>query len=331
MRPPHFWSAGLDPGSRESAPLVRLLLTPFAALYAWASARRIAKATPEKVDVPVICIGNITSGGSGKTPIVQALREALTLKGYKAASLSRGYGGRLKGPIAVQSKMHSAREVGDEPLMLAQSGESWIGANRTNAAKKMSASGVDVILMDDGHQNPSLYKDLSLLVLDAGAPFGNGHVLPKGPLREPITTSLKRADGVILMGHGPVPQILTVSALPVFRAHLAPVAPVPPGPLIAFAGIGRPERFFRKLEQSGGEVMDTLSFADHHAYADSELKRLHDIATVHGAKLVTTEKDYMRLRPAQRENIHPVCVRTVLENEADLLAFILPVLEARKR
>ena len=329
MRPPHFWSAGLDPGSRESAPLVRLLLTPIAALYTWASARRIAKATPQKASVPVICIGNITTGGSGKTPIVQALREALSAKGYKTASLSRGYGGRLKGSLRVQPDKHTAKDVGDEPLMLAQSGESWIGADRVSAAQAMATAGVDIILMDDGHQNPHLHKDVSLLVLDAGAPFGNGHVLPKGPLREPIAASLERADGVILMGDGPVPQIVTVSKLPVFRAHLEPLAPPPSGPLIAFAGIGRPERFFQKLEQAGGKVMDTLSFADHHAYTQSELKRLHKLADVHGAHLVTTEKDYVRLMVAQRENIHPIRVRTVLENDAALLTLILPLLKAR--
>ena len=330
MRPPHFWSAGLDPGSREAAPLVRLLLTPFASLYAWASARRIAKASPEKVAIPVICIGNITSGGSGKTPIVKALREALTAKGYKAASLSRGYGGRLKGPLLVDPNTHTAKDVGDEPLMLAHSGESWIGADRVSAAREMATAGIDVILMDDGHQNPSLYKDMSLLVLDAGAPFGNGHVLPKGPLREPIAASLKRADGVILMGDGPVPQIVTVSKLPVLRAHLESLAPPPPGPLIAFAGIGRPQRFFDKLEQAGGDVMDTLSFADHHTYSDRELQRLHEVAKVHSAQLVTTEKDYMRLAPAQREGIHAIRVRTVFDGEADLLARILPILEGER-
>jgi len=327
MKPPHFWSSGLDPESRESAPVVRFLLSPLAGLYTWIGARKLRKASPVKVSAPVICIGNITSGGSGKTPVTQALRALLKTSGIQAASLSRGYGGSLKGPLAVSAPSHKASEVGDEPLLLAQTGPTWISADRVAGAQAMVAQGVPAILMDDGHQNPSLHKDLSLLVIDAGAPFGNGYVLPKGPLREPIASGLRRADAVILMGDGPVPQIVTVSALPVFRARLEQTAPIPTGALVAFAGIGRPERFFQALQAAGGDVRDMASFGDHHVYSPRELARLRSFAKVHDARLVTTEKDFIRLPDSERSDISPICVRAVFEDEKGLLRLLMACIE----
>ena len=220
MRPPHFWSADRDPQSRAAAPLTRALLTPFSTVYQAITARRIANGPHSKLSAPVICVGNITSGGSGKTPIVQALRQQLLDKGLRAASLSRGYGGRLKGPVAVEAGTHSARDVGDEPLMLAASGESWISRDRHAGGLAMLKAGVDAIIMDDGHQNPQLAKDFSLVVIDSSAPFGNGYVIPKGPLRELPKTGLARADAVILMGDGPVPHAVTASGVNVLRAKL---------------------------------------------------------------------------------------------------------------
>lgn len=330
MRAPYFWSAGLDPQSRESAPFLRLMLTPFASLYAFSSARRIAKATPVKVSRPVICIGNITSGGSGKTPIVQALRAQLVSRGISAASLSRGYGGKQKGPLAVTASTHTAKDVGDEPAMLAQTGLSWVSADRVAGAKTMIAAGVEAIIMDDGHQNPYLHKDLSILVIDAAAPFGNGYVLPKGPLREPVGESLARADTIILMGDGPPPQSVQASGLPLFRARLQPKSPPPPGPLIAFAGIGRPERFYQSLQAAKGDLIDHASFGDHHVYTDAQLKHLHAHAAAHGARLVTTEKDFIRLHPGQREGITPFCVDVAFDDETGLMALLLPLFQAAK-
>lgn len=327
MKPPHFWSAGLDPQSRESAPVTRALLTPLAMLYAGLSARRIARANPITVSIPVICIGNLTSGGSGKTPIVKAMRDLLTAQGRKTASLSRGYGGKLKGPIKVDPTKHTARETGDEPLMLAQTGNAWISRNRVAGARAMIDAGFDAILMDDGHQNPSLHKDISILVIDTTAPFGNGCVIPKGPLREPIETGIKRADAVIMMGPKWVPPIVQDLGLPVFHASLERTAPIPDGPLFAFAGIGRPKRFFDALENDGGQICDSLSFADHHTYSRSDLKRLHKLAAHNNARLVTTEKDFARLDLNQRENITPIKVRAVIEDHTALLALLHPLFE----
>ena len=326
MRAPHFWSAGLDPQSRAAAPLTRALLTPFSAAYQTITARRIANGPHSKLPVCVICVGNLTSGGSGKTPIVQALRRQLLDKGLKAASLSRGYGGRLKGPIAVDPQTHSANDVGDEPLMLAASGESWISRDRHTGGLAMVDAGVEAIIMDDGHQNPQLAKNLSLVVIDSHAPFGNGYVLPKGPLREPPKAGLARADAVVLMGDGPTPHAVTASGVSVLRAKLVQTLPVPSGPVFAFAGIGRPARFFDSLRKAGADVQDMLGFPDHHTYSARDIMRLRALAEAHGYTLVTTRKDYVRLSEADREGILPIDVQAQFEDQSALEKLLAAVL-----
>lgn len=325
MRPPYFWSAGLDPRSRAAAPLTRALLTPFSLLYLWALQRKLAMAEPEEVAAPVICIGNLTTGGAGKTPVTEAVRNRIIASGLRAASLSRGHGGRLHGPMKVDPALHTARDVGDEPLLLAASGEVWIGRNRPEAARLMLIHGVEAIVMDDGHQNPSLKKDLSLIVIDAGAPFGNGHILPKGPLRERVPDGLARADAVILMGDGPVPREVAVSGKPVLRARLQPDRPPPPGPLVAFAGIGRPEKFFDSLAETGGNVVDSVPFADHHPYSAGDIRYLKRVAADHGARLMTTSKDHVRLPPELREEIEAWPVKAVFDDVAALDAVLAPI------
>ena len=191
MREPRFWSREVDPKSREAAPVMRALLTPFAWAYAEITRRKLASAAPVSVPAIVICVGNLTAGGTGKSPVVSELRTRLESKlRLRVATLSRGYKGRLKGPLKVQHGRHTAAEVGDEPLMLSATGESWIGADRAAAGQAMCEAGVELILMDDGHQNPGLAKDFTLIVVDAEAGFGNGFVIPKGPLREPSKTDL---------------------------------------------------------------------------------------------------------------------------------------------
>jgi tetraacyldisaccharide 4'-kinase len=210
--------------------------------------------------------------------------------------------------------------------MLAATGESWIGKNRADAARAMAADGVDLIVMDDGHQNPSVAKDLSLIVIDAAAPFGNGHVLPKGPLREPVADGLARADGVILMGEGKELTAVQKSRLPVVRAGLAPAGDVPDGPLVAFAGIGRPVKFFDSLTEAGADLQDSVPYGDHHAYTASDLKFLHDLATRRGARLITTSKDHVRLPAEERARILVFPVEARFEDEAALTALLAPVL-----
>ena len=326
MNPPHFWSHGLDPYSREAAPFVRAMLTPLANIYAWAGARRIKNAAPYKCDVPVICVGNVTVGGTGKSPLVAKLRSWFSEKGIRAASLSRGYKGDLKGPLKVDPEAHAAKNVGDEPLMLAASGESWIGADRAAAGRAMADDGVQLILMDDGFQNPQLYKDHSILAIDSTAPFGNGHVIPKGPLREPIASAEARASSVVLIGSGPHPVELRTSK-PVLRANIQPLAAPPRGPLIAFAGIGRPQKFFDALIAHGADINESVPYPDHHTYSAGDLSYLHKLAKERGAKLITTEKDLTRLPESQRAGIVDWPVEMMFEDPDKLDEIFAPILE----
>ncbi len=326
MKAPHFWSAGLDPKSREAAPVTRALLTPLAMLYTWGIRNKLARAQPAKVQIPVVCVGNLTVGGVGKTPIVAAIRAHLSGKGLHAASLSRGYGGSQIGPEKIYPDWHTASMCGDEPLMLSRTGESWIGQDRLAAVNEMTLAGVKAVVMDDGHQNPSIEKTLSLVVIDAAAPFGNGHVLPKGPLREPVGDGLARADGVILMGTGNIPAEVTASGLPVLRAQLVPAAPPPEGPLVAFAGIGRPVKFFDDLKAQGADLREAIGYPDHHAYTQKDLKFLHRVAEDHGARLITTSKDHVRLEADDQERILEYPVRVEFEDISRLDALLQPVL-----
>ncbi|MEL7128622.1 MAG: tetraacyldisaccharide 4'-kinase [Pseudomonadota bacterium] len=312
MKAPYFWSAGLDPRSREAAPLTRALLSPLAALYAATTARRQRTTRAVALPVPVICVGNVTSGGSGKTPIAAAIRAQLTSWGIRAATLSRGHGGRLTGPIQV-APSHTHIDVGDEPAMLSRTGESWIARNRGDGGEEMVRAGVEAIVMDDGHQNPQLEKTVSLLVIDAAAPFGNGHVLPKGPLREPVQAALERTDLVVVSGDGPVPAIVQRSGIRTIRSQLRRMTELPSGPIIAFAGIGRPEKFFASIEDGGGALVDAMSFPDHHRYRPRDIQNLRNLAEDHGATLVTTRKDHVRLPGPLAEGILPIDVQAEFE------------------
>jgi len=325
VKAPYFWSAGLDPSARDSAPMLRALLTPASWLYLWGFNRKLARAAPERVSVPVICIGNLTAGGTGKTPVAEAVRERITARGVRAATLSRGHGGREPGPLKVDPARHTFKDVGDEPLLLAATGEAWIGRDRVAAASAMEAAGVGAVLMDDGHQNPSLAKDFTFVVIDAGAPFGNGHILPKGPLREPAASGLARADAVILMGEGPVPSVAAQCGKPVLRARLEATGPAPAGPLVAFAGIGRPEKFLDSLKAAGGDIRDAVPYADHHPYTPNDLNFLRSLAKRDGARLITTAKDHVRLPPETRAEVRVFPVRAVFEDAAALDALLAPL------
>lgn len=329
MREPRFWSREVDPRSREAAPLLRFLLTPFAWGYAVITRQRIRRVEPISVPATVICIGNLTAGGVGKSPVVAALRAHIEdVHKRRVATLSRGYKGRLKGPIRVDTRHHTASDVGDEPLMLAAAGEAWIGADRATAGTAMSAAGVEVILMDDGHQNPSLAKDLTIIVVDASAGFGNGFVIPKGPLREPVRDGLSRADAIIIMGEGTPPAELARTDLPTFHGRLVPLEVPLQQPYVAFAGIGRPEKFFDTLTALGADLRDSVPFADHHAFTDADLRYLRRLADDHSAQLITTEKDFARLPQEKRENIHTLPVAVQFDRPTELDTVIASVIRA---
>ena len=330
MREPRFWSRDVDPKSREAAPLLRVLLTPLAWIYAQVTRRRIQRAIPQSISPTVICVGNLTAGGVGKSPVVAAirshLREAYSLR---VATLSRGYKGRLKGPIRVDTRHHQASDVGDEPLMLASSGESWISNDRAAGGVMMSAAGVDVIIMDDGHQNPSLEKDFTIIVVDAAAGFGNGFVIPKGPLREQINEGLARANAIIVMGASAPPTELEAANLPVFFGELAPVEAPPKRAYVAFAGIGRPEKFFDTLEELSVDLRDSVPFADHHVYSEGDMRYLRRLANDHSAHLITTEKDFARLPKDMRENIQTLPVAVQFDRPTELDNLLASVIKAK--
>ncbi len=310
------------------APLTRALLTPLSWAWAAATARRIARATPADPGAPVICVGNLTAGGVGKTPIVRELLLVLNNGGVAAHGLSRGYGGSLKGPLRVDPRRHKAGEVGDEPLMLAQDFPIWVSRDRVAGATAAAAAGAQVIVMDDGHQNPDLAKTLSLVVVDGETrddewPFGDGRVFPAGPMREPLAVGLARADAVIVLLPADLPEadpqlLALLASKPVLIARLEPAAPPPGGPQVGFAGVGKPWKVERALQAAGCDLVDFAPFPDHGTYSEDTLRSLAERARDLGASLITTEKDWIRLPPAWRERVAAWPVRARFEDEEAL-------------
>jgi tetraacyldisaccharide 4'-kinase len=314
---------------RDATPmrLTRTLLRPASWVWTWETRRRIAAARPFDPGVPVICVGNLTLGGSGKTPVVRALAKRLGGARGKAQILTRGYGGRLRGPLLV-TQLRDARDVGDEALMLTGDAPVWVARDRAAGAAAIAKSGAEVIVMDDGHQNPSLKKRLSLVVVDGETrgkewPFGDGQVFPAGPLREPLADGLRRADAVVLLLPAdlatPDPALQALFAgRPVLIARLAPAARPPAGPQLGFAGIGKPWKMERALIAAGCELADFAPFPDHARYDERTLRFLARRAAALGAGLVTSEKDWVKLPPAWRTRVTAWPVEARFEDEAAL-------------
>jgi len=332
MRAPSFWN---HKHGRDAAPSIRAALTPLGWLYARATARRIATTVPQDVGVPVICVGNASVGGTGKTPVVSYLLESLSRMGLRTAALTRGYGGKEKGPAPVSAK-HTYQDVGDEALLLARHGMVWVAAGRDDGARAAVARGAQIVVMDDGHQNPLVKKTLSLLVVDAVIGFGNERVFPAGPLREPAAAALERTDAVILMqpypDYEPDDELLAqFGEIPVIPAWLVPKTAPPKGKLFAFAGIGRPQKFFDALVHAGGELEDSIGFADHHAYKVTDLKNLYELAREDEAQLITTEKDYVRIPDGFKKHVASWPVAVEFGDELTLRRLLHPIITAAKR
>lgn len=324
MRAPDFWQ-------KDNGTLTRVL-APAGWCYGLGGRLRRALARPVKAAVPVLCVGNFVAGGAGKTPVALSLGKRLIGRGRKVHFLSRGYGGRVAGPFRVDPDAHNAAEVGDEALLLAAAAPAWISRDRA-AGIRAAAEGADIIIMDDGFQNPSVAKDLSLLVVDGRYGFGNGRVIPAGPLRETVASAVGRANAIIMIGadkaHVMSHPALWKTSLPVLKAA------VKPGPeaeglagkaVVAFAGIGNPEKFFQTLRETGCEVKATHAYSDHHPYTEAEIQRLKAEADKEGAQLVTTEKDAMRLSNTALTGVVVLTISLEWADESSLDDLLRPLL-----
>ncbi len=307
MKPPLFWY--------RNQSLMGAILSPLGWLYGAATARRVRKNPDHRAAVPVICIGNINAGGTGKTPTAIALAQRLVDMGETPHIVSRGYGGSLDGPVLVDPTIHVAGQVGDEPLLLCAFAPTWVSKNRADGAKEAERAGATVILWDDGFQNPSVHKDLSIVVVDAVRGFGNGRVLPAGPLREPADAGLARADVMLVIGPTRAREAFAPE-LPANCSRLdGQLDALPTGMpwtglrVLAFAGIGHPEKFFATLKGLGADIVQSVALDDHQPLTDTMLTRLESEAKTRGLILVTTEKDAVRLPDSFRPKVTILPVR----------------------
>lgn len=316
MKAPQFW---------QHDGLLALMLTPLSiGMTAIGRMRRALKQT-RRVRIPVLCVGNFVAGGAGKTPVAIAVAERLIARGGNPHFLTRGYGGTVTGPTRVDATRHGAEHVGDEGLLLARTAPCWIARRRPAGGAAAAHYGADVVVMDDGFQNPSLRQNLSLVVIDGRYGLGNRRVLPAGPLREPFEDGIGRAHAVVLLGEDEHGILATLpESLPVLRADIVPAETdhLTGKTVFAFAGIARPEKFYTTLEAIGARIADTRSFDDHHIFTPAQIGWLLDRAAILDALPVTTEKDWVRLPEEVQDRFATLPVAVRWRDEAALDALL---------
>jgi tetraacyldisaccharide 4'-kinase len=315
--------------------LLHLALLPASCVYGALVRKKFDLYFPVPMGKPVICVGNLTAGGTGKTPVVLSLADLLKDKGFNPHLLTRGYGGKETGPLQVSPGRDTAYDVGDEALLLVEKAPTWVSAKRTIGAQAAIDTGADIVVMDDGFQNAVIYKDFSLLVVDGAVGFGNKAVMPAGPLREPLRFGLGRADAFVIIGEdktGAADYIRRQTAVPVLFASLVPDENNPEvqgKKVFAFAGIGRPLKFKETLDAAGAMVEGWAEFPDHHPYDEEDLKEIMAAAVTQDALLVTTVKDYVRVPASLRPKIQKFAVHLVWQNADEIIPLIEQALRKR--
>lgn len=310
------------PSCWNSRNFISNVLLPLGWLYNFATKMNIRFKKPQKVSKKVICIGNLTAGGTGKTPVAISIASLLQNLGHHPFFVSRGYGGKLKN-VLVDSQKHSASEVGDEPLLLSKQAPVIVNSDRYQGALKAIELGADTIVMDDGFQNPSLKKNLSFLVFDGGFGYGNGRGIPSGPLREELTAGLKRAQAIIIIGEDKYNLRQEFHFLPIFQGFITSKPTDLTNPkAIAFAGIGRPEKFYNSMRNLGFDLIETIDFPDHHKYDIKELDKLITRAQVQNALLYTTSKDYVKIPPVLQSKFNVLEIEVTWQDKTSLIDFL---------
>ncbi len=324
MKTPSFWY-------RQKS-LRAHLLSPLGQLYRAATLVRRGVITPYAASVPILCIGNIVAGGAGKTPTALALAQMLIKEGQKPVFVSRGYGGSEKGPLRIDLNRHTAADVGDEALLLAQKAPCWIARQR-EAAIREAEKEATVIILDDGLQNPKVAADVALLVIDGEAGFGNQRLIPAGPLRETISDALPRIDAIVLIGEDLWGCAKALDA-PILQASLKPALNptfLAKPNVLAFAGIGRPSKFYESCRKAGLAVALTQDFPDHYRYSASDLENLTQRAQEKGLRLITTAKDFVRVPTAFQPHVAVLAVDLVFADPQKVKERVLtPLLNKEK-
>ncbi|MBA3813347.1 MAG: tetraacyldisaccharide 4'-kinase [Alphaproteobacteria bacterium] len=321
MKTPSFWY--------EYRGFFSTLLWPVGWLYGKLGKTISRFKKPQHFPVPIISIGNIVCGGAGKTPTAIALMSILEKRGYRVHFVTRGYGGRERGPLRVDPANHKSCEVGDEPLLLAQHAPTWVAKKRSCGVEKAIEQGAQLIILDDGHQTTTLYKDVSLVVIDALQGFGNGRVIPAGPLREELSEGIKRADGFIEIGESSVQcSVFNIQkeslGAPSFKAKIVPQPlTFTSNRVVAFCGLGFPQKFYMSLKELGIDLIATETFPDHYEYKTEDLIRLQKLAQKHNSVLVTTRKDFVKIPLPWQEQLHILDITIVFENSEKICDFIL--------